>query len=254
MLAWQLSNTLDGIFCLDALRQALSKGRPKIFNTDQGAQFTADAFSACPPAANIQVNMDGRARALDNVFCERLWRSVKYENIYLQQYDSVRQLQAGLSDDFDLYNHQSPHQSPDYRTPAQERCVLCWRQTARCRSEPAASVWMHLIFPIPWSKHWDPLQSPRHQQAQKTVSSPKSDKSKFRPLSPTPYPLSPTPPQSPYPPAVQPPPKGKRPEPVLRYYQHAYPAQGTDPARAQFRKFWSGHSFQKKKIGATKRD
>ncbi len=124
MLAWQLSNTLDGIFCLDALRQALSKGRPYIFNTDQGAQFTADAFSACPPAANIHVNMDGRARALDNVFCERLWRSVKYENIYLNQYDSVRQMQAGLSDDFDLYNQQRPHQSPAYRTPAQERSVL----------------------------------------------------------------------------------------------------------------------------------
>ena len=68
--------------------------------------------------------MDGRGRALDNVFCERLWRSVKYENIYLQQYDSVRQLQAGLSDDFDFYNHQRPHQSPDYRPPAEGRCVL----------------------------------------------------------------------------------------------------------------------------------
>ena len=137
--------------------------------------------------------MDGRGCALDNVFCERLWRSVKYENIYLNPYDSVRQLQTGLSDDFDLYNHQSPHQSPDYRPPAEERCVPCWRQTARCRSEPAASVWMHLIFPISWSKHWDPLQSPRHQPAQKTVSSPKSDKSKFRPPSPTPYPPSPIP-------------------------------------------------------------
>ena len=72
---------------------------------------------ACLLAANIQVSMDGRGRALDNVFCERLWRSVKYENSYLQQYDSVRQLQAGLSDDFDFYNHQSPHQSPDYLAP-----------------------------------------------------------------------------------------------------------------------------------------
>ena len=90
VLAWQLSNTLDSRFCLDALRQALSKGRPKIFNTDQGAQFTADAFTACLLAANIQVSMDGRGRALDNVFCERLWRSVKYENIFLNQYDTVR--------------------------------------------------------------------------------------------------------------------------------------------------------------------
>ena len=75
-------------------------------------------------AANIQVSMDGRGRALDNVFCERLWRSVKYENIYLQQYDSVRQLQAGLSDYFDFYNHERPHQSLNYRTPAEEHFVL----------------------------------------------------------------------------------------------------------------------------------
>ena len=95
VLAWQLSNTLDGIFCLDALRRALCKGRPKIFNTDQGAQFTVDAFTAFLLAANLQVSMD--SRVLDNVFCERLWRSVKYENIFLNQYDTVRQLQTGLS-------------------------------------------------------------------------------------------------------------------------------------------------------------
>ena len=100
VLAWQLSNTLDGLFCLDALRQALSKGRPKIFNTDQGAQFTADAFTTALLAANIQVSMDGRGRALDNVFCERLWRSVKYENIYLNQYDTVHEPQTGLTDYF----------------------------------------------------------------------------------------------------------------------------------------------------------
>ena len=105
VLAWQLSNTLDGSFCLDVLRQALSTGRPQIFNTDQGAQFTADAFTACLLAANIQVSMDGRGRALDNVFCERLWRSVKYENIYLNQYDTVRQLHVGLTAYFNFYNH-----------------------------------------------------------------------------------------------------------------------------------------------------
>ena len=124
VLAWQLSNTLDGIFCLDALRLALNKGRPKIFNTDQGAQFTADAFTACLLAANIQVSMDGRGRALDNVFCERLWRSVKYENIYLNQYDTVRQLHTGLTNYFDFYNHERPHQSLNYRTPAEEHFVL----------------------------------------------------------------------------------------------------------------------------------
>ena len=129
MLAWQLSNTLDGFLCIDTLRQALVKGRPKIFNTDQDAQFTADAFTACLLAANIQASMNGRGRALENVFCERLWRSVKYENIYLNQYDKVRQLQAGLSAYFDFYNHERPHQSINYRTPAEEHFVLC--------SEPA---------------------------------------------------------------------------------------------------------------------
>ena len=130
VLAWQLSNTLDGGFCLAALRQALVKGRPKIFNTDQGAQFTADAFTACLLAADIQVSMDGRG--LDNVFCERLWRSVKYEDIYLNQFDTVRQLQAGLSAYFDFYNHERPHQSLNYRTPAEEHFALC--------PEPAAFV------------------------------------------------------------------------------------------------------------------
>ena len=97
---------------------------PRFLDTDQGAQFTSDALTTCLLAANIQVSMDGRGRALDNVFCERLWRSVKYENIYLQQYDSVRQLQAGLSDYFDFYNHERPHQSLNYRTPAEEHFVL----------------------------------------------------------------------------------------------------------------------------------
>ena len=143
VLARQPSNSLDGIFCLDALRQALSQGRPKIFNTDQGAQFTADAFTACLLAANIQVSMDGRGRAPDNVFCERLWRSVKYENFYLNQYDAVGQMHAGLTAYFESYNHERPLQSPDFRTPTEEHFVLC--------SEPAAFVQMHVIFPISWS-------------------------------------------------------------------------------------------------------
>ena len=122
--AEQIREGLDGIFCLDALRQALSQGRPKIFNTDQGAQFTADAFTACLLAANIQVSMDGLGRALDNVFCERLCRCVNYENIYLNQYDTVRQLHTGLTNYFDSYNHERPHQSFGYRTPAEEHFVL----------------------------------------------------------------------------------------------------------------------------------
>ena len=124
VLAWQPSNTLDGAFCLSALRHALNKGRPTIFNTDQGPQFTADAFTACLQAANIQVSMDGRGRAFDNIFCERLWRSVKYEDIHLNQYDIVRQQQTGLTAYFVFYNNERPHQSLNYRTPAERHYAL----------------------------------------------------------------------------------------------------------------------------------
>lgn len=118
VLAWQLSNTLDGIFCRDALQQALTQGKPDIFNTDQGAQFTAHEFTGILEAAQIQISMDGRGRALDNIFIERLWRSVKYEDIYVKDYPTVPALDYGMSDYFHLYNYQRPHQSLDYRTPA----------------------------------------------------------------------------------------------------------------------------------------
>jgi len=119
VLAWQLSNTLDGLFCRVALRQALEQGMPAIFNTDQGAQFTAIEFTGILEAAGIQVSMDGRGRALDNVFVERLWRTVKYEHIYLVDYDAVPRLEAGLHDYFHFYNHERPHQSLGYQTPAE---------------------------------------------------------------------------------------------------------------------------------------
>jgi putative transposase len=119
VLAWQLSNTLDGCFCVEALGQALAQGRPEIFNTDQGAQFTAVAFTSCLEAAGVCISMDGRGRALDNVFVERLWRSVKYEHVYLYAYETVAQLEQGLSDYFRFYNHERPHQSLAYQTPAQ---------------------------------------------------------------------------------------------------------------------------------------
>ena len=117
VLAWQLSNTLDGQFCLVALRQALQQGTPDIFNTDQGAQFTAHAFTDTVLAAGVQVSMDGRGRALDNIFVERLWRSVKYENIYLMDYANGFALHSGLDDYFGFYNVERPHQSLGYRTP-----------------------------------------------------------------------------------------------------------------------------------------
>ena len=119
VLAWQLSNTLEGHFCLETLDRALTCGTPAIFNTDQGAQFTALPFTQRLLADNIRISMDGRGRALDNIFVERLWRSVKYEDIYLKAYDTVPALQQGLYDYFQFYNHVRPHQSLAYQTPAE---------------------------------------------------------------------------------------------------------------------------------------
>jgi putative transposase len=119
VVAWQLSNTLDGRFCLDALEQSLVQGPPEIFNTDQGAQFTALAFTSRLEGAEIRVSMDGRGRALDNVFIERLWRSVKYENVYLHEYATVPELVKGLGQYFEFYNYERPHQSLSYQVPAE---------------------------------------------------------------------------------------------------------------------------------------
>jgi putative transposase len=119
VLTWQLSNTLDGVFCLDALQQALRWGKPEIFNTDQGVQFTAHAFTDLLKTAGIQISMDGRGRAFDNIFNERLWRSVKYEDVYVREYTTVPALEAGLRSYFQLYNEDRPHQSLAYHTPAQ---------------------------------------------------------------------------------------------------------------------------------------
>jgi putative transposase len=117
VIAWRLSNTLDGSFCLDLLDEALAQGRPEVFNTDQGVQFTAAAFTSRLQAAGVQVSMNGKGRCLDNVFVERLWRTVKYEDIYLRNYESVPQLTQGLGRYFPFYNEQRPHQSLNYQTP-----------------------------------------------------------------------------------------------------------------------------------------
>jgi putative transposase len=117
VLSWRLSNTLDGGFCLEALNESLSTGRPEIFNTDQGVQFTARAYTGRLEEAGVAVSMDGRGRALDNVFVERLWRSVKYEDIYIKDYEQVAELVAGLTAYFHFYNEERPHQSLDYQTP-----------------------------------------------------------------------------------------------------------------------------------------
>ena len=119
VLVWQLSNTLDGYFCIAALRQALQQGQPEIFNTDQGVQFTAHDFTGCLETAGVRISMDGRGRVLDNIFIERLWRSVKYEDVYLKDYATVPELFTGLDGYFQFYNYQRPHQSLAYRTPAE---------------------------------------------------------------------------------------------------------------------------------------
>jgi putative transposase len=118
VIAWRLSNTLDGSFCLEMLDEALRAGTPEVFNTDQGVQFTATAFTGKLEAAGVAVSMDGRGRALDNVFVERLWRTVKYEDIYLRGYESVPELHRGLGRYFTFYNHERLHQSLGYQTPA----------------------------------------------------------------------------------------------------------------------------------------
>jgi putative transposase len=117
-IAWRLSNTLDGGFCLDLLNEALARGRPEIFNTDQGVQFTAEAFTARLVSAGVQVSMDGKGRCLDNVYVERLWRTVKYEDVYIKCYETVPELEAGLGAFFPFYNDRRHHQALAYRTPA----------------------------------------------------------------------------------------------------------------------------------------
>ena len=119
VLSWQLSNSLEGTFCVEALEAALHHGRPEIFNTDQGSQYTAAAFTGCLERAGVAISMDGRGRALDNVFIERLWRSVKHEWLYLHGYRTVNELHEGLTSYFGFYNNGRPHQSLEYRTPAE---------------------------------------------------------------------------------------------------------------------------------------
>jgi putative transposase len=119
VLAWQLSNSLEGTFCVEVLEAALALGQPEIFNTDQGVQYTATNFVSRLQAANIAISMDGRGRALDNVFIERLWRSVKYECLYLHGFETVPRLEQGLAEYFEFYCHERPHQGLGNQTPAE---------------------------------------------------------------------------------------------------------------------------------------
>jgi putative transposase len=117
VLSWRLSNTLDTQFCIDALDVALQKGRPDIFNTDQGVQFTSNLFTSRLIDKKIQISMDGKGRAFDNIFIERLWRSVKYEEVYLKAYQTVSDAFTGIDNYFKTFNMERLHQSLKYRTP-----------------------------------------------------------------------------------------------------------------------------------------
>ena len=118
VLAWRLSNTLDSSFCVEALREAMKRfGKPEIFNTDQGAQFTSEAFTSVLRAADVRISMDGKGRCLDNIFVERLWRSLKYEEVYLHAYRDLTEARAGIGRYFDYYNHDRDHQALGYQTP-----------------------------------------------------------------------------------------------------------------------------------------
>lgn len=120
VLSWRLSNTLDSGFCVDCLEESLrTYGAPEIFNTDQGCQFTSDGFTGVLNFHGIAISMDGRGRALDNIFVERLWRSVKHEDVYLKGYVNMRELQLGLTEYFEFYNTERPHQSLGNLTPIQ---------------------------------------------------------------------------------------------------------------------------------------
>ena len=117
VLSWRLSNTLTGSFCIEALEEALSQAKPEIFNSDQGSQFTATAFTSRLEACGIAISMDGRGRAIDNVFIERLWRSVKYEEVYLRDYTDGWHAKASLAAYFRLYDEERIHQALGHRTP-----------------------------------------------------------------------------------------------------------------------------------------
>lgn len=117
VLSWEISNSMETDFCIMALYKALKIGRPFIFNSDQGSQFTSNEFTSVLDNYNIQISMDGRGRWLDNVFIERLWRTVKYENIYKNSYESVKELYDGLNNYFNFYNNVRLHQALNYYTP-----------------------------------------------------------------------------------------------------------------------------------------
>lgn len=144
VMAWSLSNTLEADFCVDTLKEALQYGTPEIFNTDQGSQFTSDGFVGTLLSAGIQVSMDGRRRWVDNVFVERLWRSLKYEEVYIHAYDSIRDARQSIGRWFNFYNTQRPHQSLEYQKP-----IHVHNKGILARSDSISTSAPVLIMPSP---------------------------------------------------------------------------------------------------------
>jgi len=139
VVSWELSNTLDAGFCMAALERALTISQPEIFNSDQGSQYTSEAFTGRLKAAGIRISMDGRGRAFDNIFVERLWRTVKYEEVYLKDYTGVVEARESLARYFRFYNHERPHQALGWRTPA-EAYFETQEAAAPARSGAAAAA------------------------------------------------------------------------------------------------------------------
>lgn len=160
VLSWELSITLDSSFCVSALERALALGVPEIFNSDQGSQFTSDAFTRVLKTAGVRISMDGVRRAYDNIFVERLWRSLKYEEVYLRDYANPREAGQGIGEWFEFYNHRRPHQALDYRTPAEVYGIINPRESGTVSGAFTPAV-APVALRAPYAtagvnQHWNP--------------------------------------------------------------------------------------------------
>jgi putative transposase len=173
VLSWRLSNTLESDFCVEALEEALQKGVPEIFNTDQGAQFTSQAFTGLLEQHGVRVSMDGKGRYTDNLFIERLWRSLKYEEVYLKAYTGGREARVGIGSYLDFYNMERPHQALGYQTPAEvfmnanheaspADLVELWKPSTS--AEPTLAVGSDLNTPFHLFNCWGPPHSTPQKQ------------------------------------------------------------------------------------------
>lgn len=146
VLSWRLSNTLEADFCVEALEDALKRGKPEIFNTDQGSQFTAENFTGILAQHGIRISMDGKGSYNDNLFIERLWRTVKYEEVYLKAYRDGTEARRSLENYFRFYNTERPHQSLGYRTPAEVHATAMEPTTGGMLKSPITRAGFHLIL------------------------------------------------------------------------------------------------------------